>query len=133
MWQVFLDIGIITNKFLNGVNYINSYIMIQKISEINPNEIVPGYLGKFFHGKNMTIAFWKVKKNSKIPTHNHIHEQCLYVKKGSFKLKIDGKIHRVNENELIFIKPTQKHSGTAITNCELIDFFTPNRTEYSNK
>ena len=56
--------------------------MVHKISEVNPNEIIPGFLGKFFHGKNMTIAFWCVKKNSKIPQHKHIHEQCLYVKKG---------------------------------------------------
>ena len=106
--------------------------MVHKISEVNPNEIIPGFLGKFFHGKNMTIAFWCVKKNSKIPQHNHIHEQCLYVKKGSFELNLNGKVKKINENELIFIKSNEKHSGIALTDCELIDVFSPNRIEYSN-
>ena len=73
--------------------------MLQKLKEIKPKEIIEGYFGKFFHGRNMTIAFWNVKKNSKIPKHNHVHEQCLYVKKGSFKLMMDGKTMKVNENE----------------------------------
>ncbi len=59
--------------------------MIIKIKNIISNEIIPGYSGKFFHGENMTMAFWNVKKNSKIPEHNHVHEQCLYVKKGCFE------------------------------------------------
>ncbi len=107
--------------------------MIKKIKNINSNEIIPGYSGKFFHGENITMAFWNVKKNSKIPEHNHVHEQCLYVKKGCFELTLNGKINRINKNELIFIKSNEKHSGIAITNCELIDVFSPNRTEYSNK
>ena len=47
--------------------------MLQKLKEIKPKEIIEGYFGKFFHGRNMTIAFWNVKKNSKIPKHNHVH------------------------------------------------------------
>lgn len=106
--------------------------MLQKLKEIKPKEIIEGYFGKFFHGRSMTIAFWNVKKNSKIPKHNHVHEQCLYVKKGSFKLMMDGKTMKVNENELVFIPSKKSHAGVAITDCELIDIFSPNRTEYSN-
>ena len=106
--------------------------MLEKLKNINSKEIIAGYFGKFFHGKNMTIAFWNVKKNSKIPKHNHLHEQCLYVKEGSFELKMDGKTINVSKDELIFIPSNKPHSGIAITDCELIDIFSPNRTEYSN-
>lgn len=106
--------------------------MKKKIKEIKPNEIVPGYFGKFFHGEKMTLAFWEVKKNSKIPEHNHIHEQCLFVKKGKFELTIEGKKKILHDNELIFIPSRKHHSGVALTDCELIDIFSPNRKEYSN-
>ena len=36
--------------------------MLKKLKEIKSKEIIAGYFGKFFHGKNMTIAFWNVKK-----------------------------------------------------------------------
>ena len=39
--------------------------MLQKLKEIKPKEIIEGYFGKFFHGRNMTIAFWNVKKTLK--------------------------------------------------------------------
>ena len=62
--------------------------MINKLKNILGKEIIPGFKGKFIHGKEMTLAFWKVKKGSKIPPHDHIHEQTLYVKNGTFKLII---------------------------------------------
>ena len=40
--------------------------MINKLKNILGKEIIPGFKGKFVHGKNMTLAFWKVKKGSKI-------------------------------------------------------------------
>ena len=45
--------------------------------------------------------------------------------------KIQKKI--LKENELIVIKSNEKHSGTALTDCELIDVFAPAREEYKNK
>ena len=52
---------------------------INKLDKISGDEIIPGFVGKFIHGKEMSLAFWKVKKNSTVPVHNHHHEQCRYV------------------------------------------------------
>jgi len=106
---------------------------INKLDKISGDEIIPGFVGKFIHGKEMSLAFWKVKKNSTVPVHNHYHEQCLYVKKGMFELTIKSKKKILKENELIVIKSNEKHSGTALTDCELIDVFAPAREEYKNK
>ena len=107
--------------------------MINNLKNVKPNEIIPGYFGKFFHGDNMTIAFWTVKKNAKIPIHSHHHEQCLFVKKGEFELILDNKKKLLNSNDLIIIPSNKDHSGRAITECELIDFFSPSRKEYRNE
>ncbi len=103
------------------------------LEKINGNEIIPGFYGKFVHGKNITIAFWTVKKGSSIPEHSHINEQSLFVKKGIFKLVMNNKTHLLKKNQLIMIASNIKHSGTAISDCELIDVFSPSRKEYINK
>ena len=72
------------------------------------------------------------KKGSEIPLHNHIHEQSLFVKKGIFKLEIDNEKKILKENEVIVIPSNIMHSGIAITDCELIDVFSPVREEYTN-
>ena len=106
--------------------------MINKLDNVVSNEIIPGFFGKFFHGKQMTIAFWKVKKGSKITEHTHIHEQCLFVKEGVFELIIEKEKKTLKKDELIIIPSNTKHSGVAITKCELIDVFSPKRKEYFN-
>ncbi len=106
---------------------------INKLNKILENEIIPGFLGKFVHGNKMSLAFWNVKKNSTVPLHNHPHEQCLYVKRGVFELTIESKKKVLKENEVIIIPSNIKHSGKALTECELIDVFTPAREEYQNK
>ena len=50
-----------------------------------------------------------------------------------FELNIKSKKKILKENELIVIKSNEKHSGTALTDCELIDVFAPARKEYKNK
>ena len=88
--------------------------------------------GKRISEESNRVAFWKVKKGSKIPEHTHIHEQCLFVKEGVFELIIEKEKKTLKKDELIIIPSNTKHSGVAITNCELIDVFSPNRKEYSN-
>tara|TARA_B100000287_G_scaffold399806_1_gene418455 strand:+ start:2176 stop:2502 length:327 start_codon:yes stop_codon:yes gene_type:complete len=107
--------------------------MISKLEKINSNEIIPGFKGKFIHGKNITLAFWNVKKGSSIPIHNHIHEQTLFVKKGIFELEIYNEKKILKKNHVCVIPSNVSHSGKALSDCELIDVFSPARTEYSNK
>ena len=38
---------------------------INKLDEISGDEIIPGFIGKFIHGKEMSLAFWNVKKTQR--------------------------------------------------------------------
>ena len=49
-----------------------------------------------------------------------------------FELIIEKEKKTLKKDELIIIPSNTQHSGVAITNCELIDVFSPNRKEYSN-
>ena len=103
-----------------------------KLKRIKEKEIVPGFFGKFCHGDKMTLAFWEVKKGSSIPEHNHVHEQILFVQSGKFELALEGEKITVKKNELIVIPSNKNHSGIALSDCKLIDVFTPKREEYNN-
>ena len=106
--------------------------MFYNLKHIKRKEIIPGYYGKFIHGKNITVAFWKIKKGSPIPIHKHIHEQCLIVIKGSFELLIKGKKHVVQKDNVVMIPSNTEHAGKALNSCEIIDVFSPTRREYNN-
>ena len=49
------------------------------LSNLKYKEVFPGLKGKLIHGKNISWAFWEVKKGSVVPEHSHLHEQIMYV------------------------------------------------------
>ena len=106
--------------------------MFLNLKEINQKEIIKGYKARFVHSKNMTFAYWKIKAGSKLPEHSHIHEQVANIIKGEFKFKIgdETQIIKQNFNSIAIIPSNTKHSGIAITDCEIIDVFYPIREDY---
>ena len=93
-------------------------------------KIIPGYKAKFVHSKNMTVVYWEIKAGFTLPEHSHIHEQISNVTNGEFKLIVDG-ISQILKPGIVTIIPSNaKHSGVAITDCEITDIFYPIREDY---
>jgi len=93
-------------------------------------EIFPGYTARAIHTGTMSFMYWTVKAGAKVPEHSHMHEQVAQVMKGSFELTVDGQT-RVLEPGIIAVIPANvQHSGKAITDCELVDVFYPEREDY---
>ena len=90
----------------------------------------PGYTGRFIHTENMTFAFWEVKAGSRVPEHSHIHEQVAHIIEGTFELTVDGNPLLLEPGKVAVIPSNVKHSGLAITDCVLIDVFSPVREDY---
>ena len=82
--------------------------------------------------RDNNIYSLEVKKGSSIPEHNHVHEQILFVQSGKFELALEGEKITVKKNELVVIPSNKNHSGIALSDCKLIDVFTPKREEYNN-
>ena len=38
-----------------------------KLSKIASKEIMPGYHGRLIHTQNMSLTFWEVEKDAKVP------------------------------------------------------------------
>ena len=113
------------------MNYKNQIsAMYKEIDKIEPREIVKGYEARFIHTEKMTMAFWTVKAGAIMPVHRHIHEQTSQVLEGKFELTIDGE-SRLYEPGVVAIIPSNiSHGGVAVTDCKLLDIFSPGREDY---
>lgn len=100
------------------------------INNLKSREIVAGFHGKFITSHNMTWAFWEIEQNSSIPEHSHFHEQIMHVVSGKFRFTIDKKTSVFCDGDTIVIPSNCTHSGTALTNCKIMDVFSPKREEY---
>ena len=100
------------------------------INNLKSREIISGFNGKFVNGENITWAFWDIKKDSSIPDHFHIHEQIMHVISGDFEFTINGLTSVFSEGDTIVIPSNIPHRGKALTDCKIMDVFSPKREEY---
>ncbi|MBV9962697.1 MAG: cupin domain-containing protein [Parafilimonas sp.] len=103
------------------------YIDIESLKE---KEVFPGYKGRAIHTGTATYMFWKVDEGAGVPEHSHIHEQVVNVLKGEFELTVDGEPMLLQPGKVVVIPSDVKHSGRAVTQCELLDVFFPERDDY---
>lgn len=100
------------------------------IASLNEKEVFPGYKGRSVHTGNVTHIYWKVEAGAAVPEHSHPHEQVAHVLSGKFELTVGGETSVLEPGTVAVIPPHVKHSGRAITYCELLDIFYPEREDY---
>jgi quercetin dioxygenase-like cupin family protein len=100
------------------------------IEELPSHEVIAGYSARAVHTGTMTFMYWTVKAGAEMPLHSHIHEQVAHVLKGKFELVVDGEPRILEPGIVAVIPPHVSHGGKAITECELLDVFLPEREEY---
>lgn len=100
------------------------------IDALDADEKIPGYLGRFLHGETMTLTRWSVEAGAAFPEHSHPHEQISIVVDGRFELTVDGETDVLEPGRVALIPSEAVHSGRALTDCEILDVFSPVREEY---
>jgi quercetin dioxygenase-like cupin family protein len=104
--------------------------IFRQFSDIATKEIAPGFFSKLIHTDNNTINFIEVKAGCSVPLHQHIHQQCAFVLEGKFELTVNGDPQVLEPGSFAVIPPNVQHGGTAITDCKLLDIFSPVRDDY---
>jgi quercetin dioxygenase-like cupin family protein len=100
------------------------------LSKIHSKDMIPGFKAKMIHTETMTISFWEVTKGSVLPKHQHHHEQVSQVIEGEFEFTIDGKTQVIAPGKVVIIPSHAIHSGIAISDCKIMDIFSPVREDY---
>jgi quercetin dioxygenase-like cupin family protein len=101
-------------------------------NDIETKEIAPGFFSKLIHTETNTVNFIEVKAGCSVPRHRHIHEQCSFIIEGEFELTVNDIPQLLNTGLFAIVPSNVWHSGTAITDCRLIDLFSPVREDYKN-
>jgi len=105
-------------------------MFLKELKDLPQKETFPGYTGRFIHTQNMTFAYWHVKAGSIAPEHSHMHEQVAQITEGKFILTVDGHPIELEPGKVVVIPANVKHSGIAVTDCQLLDVFSPVREDY---
>ncbi len=93
-------------------------------------EIAIGYYARTIHTGTMTFVYWTVEAGHSLSLHSHLHEQVSHVLSGEFELTVDGETKILTPGIVAFIPPHVMHGGRAITDCQLLDVFHPERDDY---
>ena len=103
------------------------------IAELPSVELISGYDAQFIHTSTATYSHVKVKAGAILPLHSHVHEQTSYVLDGEFELTVDGVPYKLTAGQVFVIPSNTPHSGLGLTNCFILDVFTPVREDYRVK
>jgi len=100
------------------------------VTQLPVKEFFPGFSGRFIHGETSTLAFWEITKGSVLKEHAHMHEQITYIIAGEIEMTIGGEKILFKAGSTHVIPSGVPHSAVAITDCKVIDSFSPARDDY---
>jgi quercetin dioxygenase-like cupin family protein len=103
---------------------------MQHLSEIKGTEFLPGFTGRFVHGAQSTLSFVDIKQGCSLPEHQHPHEQITHIVEGELEMIIGGEKFIFTPGTVHVIPSNVPHSAYAITDCKVIDAFSPARDDY---
>ena len=101
-----------------------------EINSLRKHSPIKGFTGRFVHTDNETFSFWDIMKGAQLPEHSHPQEQTSIVVKGTFRLVVEGISRDLSNGTIAVIPANAVHSGTALTDCEIMDIFHPVREDY---
>jgi quercetin dioxygenase-like cupin family protein len=101
-----------------------------ELSDINEREMVPGFRTRFVHTDRMTCSYWTITAGAALPEHAHPHEQVTNVIRGRFEMTLEGETRTIEPGSVVVIPSGVKHRGRALTDCYILDVFSPVREDY---
>jgi quercetin dioxygenase-like cupin family protein len=102
-----------------------------RVADVDPVEMMSGVQRRTLAtGERMMIAHMTLGKGAAAPLHSHPHEQVGYVIEGRIRMTIGGEVHEFEPGDSYFIPGDLEHDAVAITDCVVLDIFSPPREEY---
>jgi quercetin dioxygenase-like cupin family protein len=89
-----------------------------------------GITGVIAHSDTSTFCHFTIENGADLPEHSHVHEQWCHVLEGRLEFTIDGETMLLTAGMSAFIPSLLPHSAKALTECKVIDCFTPVREDF---
>jgi quercetin dioxygenase-like cupin family protein len=101
-----------------------------KITDLPAKDLAKGLKGYYAHGTSSTLGLVEIKAGSVLGLHHHMHEQITYIIDGQLDMNIGGIPYSLTKGMYFVIPSNTPHSALAITDCKVIDAFSPVREDY---
>jgi hypothetical protein len=85
--------AVLPAKLIHLSTYCHTFGQTQRmqyLGDIPVKQLLPGFWGKMVHGDSSTLAYWEIKKGSRLPEHSHLHEQITLILDGELEMVIGG-------------------------------------------
>jgi quercetin dioxygenase-like cupin family protein len=101
------------------------------LSQRVTKELLPGIIARTFWGEKMLAAVMDLDPNTKLPKHNHPHEQLGIVIHGEIELTIDNEVKLLKPGDVYVIPGDVMHSAKTFDKpVQVMDVFSPVREAY---
>jgi quercetin dioxygenase-like cupin family protein len=99
-------------------------------SNIPVKQLSNGIHGYYAHGTGTTLGYVEIKAGSILGLHQHVHEQITFIVEGQLDMEIGGEKYSLTAGMFHVIPSNTPHSAVAVTDCKVIDAFSPVREDY---
>jgi quercetin dioxygenase-like cupin family protein len=100
------------------------FVDTSRLSVREPRE---GWKRRFFHSRNMTLAYYTVQAGASLHEHSHPNDEVWNVIEGRLKIPIDGETRVVGPGGATVVPPGTAHSLKALTEVQAIVVEHPRR------
>jgi quercetin dioxygenase-like cupin family protein len=102
-----------------------------QLSALPARAILDGSIrGHYAHLPRMTIGEVRLDAGTVVPMHTHPHEQITYVIDGQFEFTVGGETTMLGPGMAVLIPGGAPHGGRTLSECLVIDVFSPARDDY---
>lgn len=99
-------------------------------AQIESKTLLPGFHARMVHTDGLTIAHFRIEAGSKLPLHDHSHEQVSNIIEGTLEMTVGDETFACTSGMIVTIPGDTPHSAVALTDCWVIDVFRPVREDY---
>ena len=85
------------------------------IDRLDPKAPREGWTGRFFHSRNMTVAYYRVDAGAWIHEHAHPNDEIWNVIEGELEITIGAESRRLGPGCAAVVPPDTTHSVKALT------------------
>lgn len=100
------------------------------LTQQKTKEIWPQVHATFGHSEKITMARVVVEKGASVAEHKHFHEQWSVVLEGELEFTLSGETQVVKPGTVVHIPSNELHAVKAITQCLVLDVFSPAREDF---